>query len=298
MVKDCFSSAWLCARLRRQAARLVTAGACEVAGRSGHCDVLLGSLLEFQEDHPAHTLADPGGRGNPLLHILRLRSHRQHQRHLPGVRCIGGVRQGYKTIMSLLRWMIAAMLVLPPVFFGGVWILLDRDHRTKPISTHPSLGIKLSHYDDCLILTKYRAVNIGPPKQTNARTKQELFHHSSGDLPVCRMSFSPETFAKIQELIDKLFVKPGWRGFRYSASRGGWTLTMSTWMPTLLTSPLLIPFVILMHGSHRHRRRARAGRCVTCGYNLTGNVSGICPECGEAIPTEMKVKMTTDPPRR
>ena len=21
----------------------------------------------------------------------------------------------------------------------------------------------------------------------------------------------------------------------------------------------------------------------TCGYNLTGNVSGVCPECGEAI---------------
>ena len=22
------------------------------------------------------------------------------------------------------------------------------------------------------------------------------------------------------------------------------------------------------------------GRCVACGYNLTGNVSGVCPECG------------------
>jgi hypothetical protein len=24
-------------------------------------------------------------------------------------------------------------------------------------------------------------------------------------------------------------------------------------------------------------------RCRKCGYNLTGNVSGICPECGEKI---------------
>ena len=23
--------------------------------------------------------------------------------------------------------------------------------------------------------------------------------------------------------------------------------------------------------------------CLRCGYNLTGNVSGICPECGEPI---------------
>ena len=27
-------------------------------------------------------------------------------------------------------------------------------------------------------------------------------------------------------------------------------------------------------------RRFPAGHCFTCGYNLTGNVSGICPECG------------------
>jgi hypothetical protein len=28
--------------------------------------------------------------------------------------------------------------------------------------------------------------------------------------------------------------------------------------------------------------RARRGLCVHCGYNLTGNVSGVCPECGTA----------------
>ena len=26
-------------------------------------------------------------------------------------------------------------------------------------------------------------------------------------------------------------------------------------------------------------------RCSSCGYNLTGNLSGICPECGTAVPT-------------
>ena len=29
------------------------------------------------------------------------------------------------------------------------------------------------------------------------------------------------------------------------------------------------------------RRRRRRGLCITCGYNLEGNVSGVCPECGE-----------------
>lgn len=28
----------------------------------------------------------------------------------------------------------------------------------------------------------------------------------------------------------------------------------------------------------------RGSICTTCGYDLTGNVSGICPECGEPVP--------------
>ena len=31
------------------------------------------------------------------------------------------------------------------------------------------------------------------------------------------------------------------------------------------------------------RRRRKAGLCVTCEYDLTGNVSGVCPECGTKI---------------
>jgi hypothetical protein len=31
----------------------------------------------------------------------------------------------------------------------------------------------------------------------------------------------------------------------------------------------------------RERRRYPPGHCQTCGYNLIGNVSGRCPECGE-----------------
>lgn len=31
----------------------------------------------------------------------------------------------------------------------------------------------------------------------------------------------------------------------------------------------------------RHQRRV--GYCAQCGYNLTGNVSGLCPECGTSV---------------
>jgi hypothetical protein len=31
------------------------------------------------------------------------------------------------------------------------------------------------------------------------------------------------------------------------------------------------------------RRLPSAGRCAKCAYDLTGNVSGVCPECGRKI---------------
>ncbi len=33
----------------------------------------------------------------------------------------------------------------------------------------------------------------------------------------------------------------------------------------------------------RRRRRRERGLCLDCGYNLTGNESGVCSECGERI---------------
>ena len=38
-------------------------------------------------------------------------------------------------------------------------------------------------------------------------------------------------------------------------------------------------------GAFRRRRRARVpiNACRTCGYDLTANVSGVCPECGTAL---------------
>lgn len=30
-------------------------------------------------------------------------------------------------------------------------------------------------------------------------------------------------------------------------------------------------------------RAARLGKCTQCGYDLTGNLSGLCPECGTEI---------------
>ncbi len=54
-------------------------------------------------------------------------------------------------------------------------------------------------------------------------------------------------------------------------------LSIPLWCPFLLTA---LPTALLFWFD---RRRISPGRCPKCGYNLTGNVSGICPECGEPV---------------
>ena len=51
-----------------------------------------------------------------------------------------------------------------------------------------------------------------------------------------------------------------------------------------ISLPLWLPFLIVAFPTAILWRRERwipAGHCRECGYNLTGNVSGVCPECGK-----------------
>jgi hypothetical protein len=47
--------------------------------------------------------------------------------------------------------------------------------------------------------------------------------------------------------------------------------------------PRLIAYVASGEFRSLLQRRPRRGHCGECGYNLTGNVSGVCPECGSTI---------------
>lgn len=48
--------------------------------------------------------------------------------------------------------------------------------------------------------------------------------------------------------------------------------------PTFLAA---YPIFALIRGPLRRWRRRRRGLCLNCGYNLEGNMSGVCPECGD-----------------
>ncbi len=60
---------------------------------------------------------------------------------------------------------------------------------------------------------------------------------------------------------------------------------LSLWIPLVLFSayPLRCATRRAVR-TWRRRRRLRDHRCVECGYDLTANVSGICPECDTETP--------------
>ena len=55
-------------------------------------------------------------------------------------------------------------------------------------------------------------------------------------------------------------------------------IVIPLWCLGLLTAAY--PAIAFIRGPVRRWRRRWKGLCIACGYDLTGNVTGVCPECG------------------
>jgi hypothetical protein len=69
---------------------------------------------------------------------------------------------------------------------------------------------------------------------------------------------------------------PGWVESALFLDGGTQIVTISMAIPLIL---LAFPTAVLWLPG----RRSPAGHCQACGYNLAGNVSGVCPECGTGV---------------
>jgi hypothetical protein len=65
------------------------------------------------------------------------------------------------------------------------------------------------------------------------------------------------------------------RSMRFLSVHWVWLTALTSVLPLLCVPRLLRRAVA--------NRRRRAGLCVACSYDLTGNVSGVCPECGTKV---------------
>lgn len=72
------------------------------------------------------------------------------------------------------------------------------------------------------------------------------------------------------------------RSIGYGTARQNWHVSIPLWIMVVLA--LLYPTgraAQLLMLRCRRNWRTKHGVCMSCGYNLRGNVSGACPECGQ-----------------
>jgi len=61
------------------------------------------------------------------------------------------------------------------------------------------------------------------------------------------------------------------------------------WIFCLASMLFGVPLLTVVAAAIRRRLRLRwMGCCGTCGYDLTGNTTGVCSECGSPLPPEMQ----------
>ena len=61
---------------------------------------------------------------------------------------------------------------------------------------------------------------------------------------------------------------------------------MSEWMLFVICYAVVFAVItqgLALRGEEQLDEKRASHRCANCGYDLTGNVSGICPECGTPI---------------
>ena len=115
-----------------------------------------------------------------------------------------------------------------------------------------------------------------PPQKTEAGRKEShlvLFIRGSG----LTREYGPYIWLTRPRQYFESFAGWGYAHHR-TANQESRALLIPHW--ALLLHFAACPALAFTRGTLRRWRRRRKGLCVRCGYDLTGNVTGMCPECG------------------
>ena len=96
------------------------------------------------------------------------------------------------------------------------------------------------------------------------------------------LSLSADKYSESDSWQDLVGPHSRLAGVRLLKTGGELVLMISFWFPAAIALGCAAIFWI----KSRHCRiteRLRIGNCPACGYNLTANASGVCPECGTAV---------------
>lgn len=192
-----------------------------------------------------------------------------------------------------MRRLIGGMLLL---FSVAMLIIGAMTHR-KPAYWYPHVanryGFHFSSWRGRVFLGFWRL------DRTPASTTQSSFSILPDDIDVHDLylsgrgfSVATATFPNVRHFVWAKTVERGsvndsacaqcrvsGTGCAFGTART-YMLGLPLWM--MLLSLGWLP-ILLVRNRLRSWRRRRRGLCLNCGYNLQGNTSGRCPECGTAV---------------
>ena len=180
----------------------------------------------------------------------------------------------------MIRKAVIVVLTLGAVATCVLWIDSYRFRRTSGLNlfTHNVVTVGVVGIEEggyC---------NLGDRRRVGAST-------SEGVLSI-RYEFD---FVDFQHTPPKEFGLPGLRYQQWffspwdspppeNAARVRWVVReVKITFAMILAILLAYPTIAFIRGPFKRWRRRRRGECVACGYNLTGNVTGVCSECGTKI---------------
>lgn len=180
------------------------------------------------------------------------------------------------TFMALVIALLGVFSLFAPITFwkkgtapsnvketGQLLKELGADTVDRP----PAMRIWLDRGDLRLVhvpTVKYH-VSTTPPKDSKSRIN----------------AFAFESSTLTVNFLTNARPYPGGPAARIPFTYGETRLTIPLWGPFILAAAY--PTIFLVKNVYRRRHRRKKGLCLKCGYDLTGNVSGICSECGEKI---------------
>jgi hypothetical protein len=187
-----------------------------------------------------------------------------------------------KTVLVVLCLLSIATFVTGVVSYFKTprwrgWPMLVKGGVCTPVPSGPAYIPRLSMKASSGRATITYSVDASELLEEHRRLSEEAGFDEDYP-PLARLherEFVPRRWALGGASIERVIRVPGGRV---------WAVSLPLWMPFVVFSsyPLL---TFVHHLRHRRRYRLQQGLCVTCGYDLTGNVSGICSECGTKIET-------------
>ena len=183
---------------------------------------------------------------------LRLLPHRQHVGRVPGMR---GEDMRRRIIVIVLLSLGLASL--------GVWLFQQTQYGRRMANWEASWGSTLNGWG---IASRDGAVILGGSREQILPAP----YQSRSFFDFLQVKYSYQQIARSEGDVGRWYVDEYW------------SISIGLWMLALLF--LLYPAIFSVNSSRRRRRsRQLQGLCIACGYSLTGNTSGVCPECGRAV---------------